>query len=199
MSTDRPPARRADAARNRQSLLDAARRLCLEPGAQPLSLDAIARAAAVGIGTLYRHFPTWDALVAELYDAELDDLDAAADALLAEHPAAVAFRRWVDRYAEFVATKQGMRQALRAPGAVDAVASGPTRARITAVVDRLLTAGAADGTLRTGVLADDVTATLVGVFLATSQQADPDQRRRIFDIVTAGLRAGLASEDRAGQ
>ena len=141
----------------------------------------------------------WDALVAELYDAELDDLDAAADALLAEHPAAVAFRRWVDRYAEFVATKQGMRQALRAPGAVDAVASGPTRARITAVVDRLLTAGAADGTLRTGVLADDVTATLVGVFLATSQQADPDQRRRIFDIVTAGLRAGLASEDRAGQ
>lgn len=199
MSTDRPPARRADAARNRQSLLDAARHLCLEPGAQPLSLDAIARAAGVGIGTLYRHFPTWDALVAELYDAELDDLDAAADALLAEHPAAVAFRRWVDRYAEFVATKQGMRQALRAPGAVDAVASGPTRARITAVVDRLLTAGAADGTLRTGVLADDVTATLVGVFLATSQQADPDQRRRIFDLVTAGLRAGLASEDRAGQ
>lgn len=188
MSTGQSPVRRADAVRNRALLLDAARRLFQQADDEPVSLEGVARAAGVGIGTLYRHFPTRDALVAALYHSELDDLAAAADALLQAHPAAEAMRLWIDRYGDFVATKHGMRDALQSAWAGGAAPLGDTRVRITSVIERLLGAGAADGTLRSDVRADDVTATLVGVFLATPRVTDADQRRRMFDLVVAGLR-----------
>ena len=187
MSTQATPPLRADAARNRARLLDAARTLFQRSAADaPVSLEAIARQAGLGIGTLYRHFPTRDALVAALYRSELDELTTSAEALLAEYPADQALERWVGRYADFVATKKGMREALQSAWAGEGPMVGDTRVRVTAVIDRLLSAGAADGTLRTGVLADDVTSTLVGVFLAA---VDLDQRRRMLDLVVAGLRA----------
>ena len=183
------PTLRADAARNRELLLTTARRLFQQADGESVSLEAIARTAGVGIGTLYRHFPTREALVVALYRSELDELSAVADDLLAERPADQALRGWIGRYAEFVATKHGMQDALRLAWSGDGVPVGETRTRVPAVIDRLLTAGAADGTLRADVLADDVTATLVGVFLATPRGADEDQRRRMFDIVVDGLRA----------
>lgn len=183
------PTLRADAARNRKLLLATARRLFQQADGESVSLEAIARTAGVGIGTLYRHFPTREALVAALYRSELDELSTAADNLLAEGPADQALRGWIRRYAEFVATKHGMRDALRQAWSGEGIPVGETRTRVTGVIARLLAAGAADATLRADVLADDVTATLVGVFLATPRGADDDQRRRMFDLVVDGLRA----------
>jgi AcrR family transcriptional regulator len=188
-TTSPPPASpmRADAARNRALLLDTARGLFQRADGETVSLEAIARSAGLGIGTLYRHFPTREALVAALYRSELDELSSVADELLADRTADDALRSWIVRYAEFVATKHGMRDALQLAWAGDGVPLGETRTRVTAVIDRLLAAGAADGTLRADVRPDDVTATLVGVFLATPRGADDEQRRRMFDLVVDGL------------
>ena len=98
---------RADATRNREKLLTAAAELFALRGTD-VSLEAVAKRAGVGIGTLYRHFPTRDALVAAAYEAEVEDLRATADALLAEHPADVALERWMDRFIDYTATKRGM-------------------------------------------------------------------------------------------
>ncbi len=155
---------------------------------ETVALEAIARTAGVGIGTLYRHFPTREALVAALYRSELDQLAEAADDLLQTHSADESLRLWIGRYADFVATKNGVREALQVAWAEVGVPLGDTRLKITAVIERLLSAGAAEGTLRSDVLADDVTATLVGVFLATPRGTDVDQRRRMFDLVVDGLR-----------
>lgn len=184
---------RADARRNRERLLAAARDAFTPTGdAAPaeaeVSLEAIARAAGVGIGTLYRNFPTRQDLIAALYHRELDDVVAAAEPLLAAGPADRALRAWADRYAAFVATKHGMAEALQHVLTTGAVDRDDTRSRLRAVVARFLAAGVADGTLRDDVQADDVVVTLLGVLLATRATADPDQIGRALDLVLDGLR-----------
>ncbi len=107
-----PPHQRADATRNRERILVKARKL-FSTAANTVSLEAIARAAGVGIGTLYRHFPTKEALVEAVYRSELDALDRDADDLLSRHPSSDAMRQWMDRYAKFVVAKHAMHDALR--------------------------------------------------------------------------------------
>src|SRR5262245_39397024 len=102
---------RADATRNREKLLDAAIELFAQQGTGA-SLEAVAARAGVGIGTLYRHFPTRDALVEAAYRSEVDHLCEAATELLAEHPADVALELWMERFLSYTATKRGMRDAL---------------------------------------------------------------------------------------
>ncbi len=153
---------RADAERNRARLLDAAR-AAFASGQAAVPLDQIARDAGVGIGTLYRHFPTREALVEALYRKELDDLCASAAALLATRPPAAALRAWMDRFADYVAAKREMADALRAVYASGAVSVSQARERLTAAVQAILDAGVADGTLRADVRADDVVAMIVGI------------------------------------
>jgi AcrR family transcriptional regulator len=182
-----PRAPRADAARNRAALVDAARSAFTATGEDP-SLEGIARSAGVGIGTLYRNFPTREDLIAAVY---ANELDAVVDAADRSHPApaADAFRAWLDRYAEFVAAKRGMAETLRVGALVGAAGAADTRGRVNAVVRGFLDAGAADGSLRDGLEADDVTTTLVGVFLATRGSSDPAQIGRLLDLVVEGVRA----------
>src|SRR5438270_5365125 len=104
---------RADAQRNRKRLVEVAR-AAFTSGAGKVSLEAIAKEAGVGIGTLYRHFPTREALVEAVYLAERGRLCDAADELLAEHPPERALRTWMDRFADYIATKREMADALRA-------------------------------------------------------------------------------------
>lgn len=105
-------AERADARRNRERLLaSAAAAFAAADG--PVSLEAIARDAGVGIGTLYRHFPNREALVEAVYSAELAEVAASAVELLDRHPPVIALRRWMDRYAAFVAAKRGWRNRCR--------------------------------------------------------------------------------------
>src|ERR1700687_3814816 len=104
---------RGDAQRKRERLLAVAVRAFSQEGPD-VSLESIARDAGVGIGTLYRHFPNREALVEAIYRTELAEVAAAADRLLKRHPAKTALRRWMDRYASFVAAKRGMAESLQA-------------------------------------------------------------------------------------
>ena len=193
------PARRADAVRNRERLLGAALRV-LAAGTGPVSLEAVAREAGVGIGTLYRHFPTREALAEAVYRSELERLCARAPVLAESMPGDVALRAWMDEYADFVATKRGMGDALRAVIASGAVTSGQTRAAMSTAIGGLLEAGYAEGRLRDDVRPDDVTATLAGVLLAAAGPDDTATRAqvgRMLDLVVDGLRPPAATPPRS--
>lgn len=175
---------RADALRNRERLLASATAAFSAGG--DVSLEGIARAAGVGIGTLYRHFPSREALTEAVYRSELAEVAASAEQLLDRHPPAVALRRWMDRYAEFVAAKRGMAESLRVVLDSGAVELGDTRAAIVGAVERLLSAGLADGSLRADVRADDVVSSLLGISLASGSG---EQAQRMMDLLAAGLAA----------
>jgi AcrR family transcriptional regulator len=158
-------------------------------------MDAVAKRAGVGAGTLYRHFPTRDALVEAVYAAELEDLADSARVLLAERTPSSALREWLARYARFTATKRGMMETLRAGTTASRAPMSATRERITAAIALLLEAGATDGSLRADLLPDDVTALLHGVFVATARSTDSTdstdavQVARLLDLVMDALRA----------
>jgi len=177
---------RADARRNRERLLEAAAAAFSAADGGSVSLESIARDAGVGIGTLYRHFPSREALVEAVYRAELAEVAGVAEQLLERHAAKTALRRWMDRYASFVAAKRGMAESLHALFDAGAVHPNQTRASIVGAVEMLLKAGADDGTLRADVRADDVVSSLLGIFLAS---ASPDQTGRLLDLLVAGVQS----------
>jgi AcrR family transcriptional regulator len=179
---------RADAQRNRDHLVAVARAAFAASRDATVPLEGIARAAGVGIGTLYRHFPTRESLVEAVYAAELDDVAESASALLDQFPPDVALRAWIDRYAEFVATKRGMLDTLRAGWDSGRIAAPTTRERITAAIAMILDAGTRTRTLRADVAPDDVTAMLWGVFLSTAANNSTEQTARLLDFVVNALR-----------
>jgi len=185
-ATSRRP--RSDAARNRERLIEAAS-AAFATGAKEVSLEAIARDAGVGIGTLYRHFPTRDALVEAVHRDGLATVLARADELLAAHDPATALRLWMDDYAQFVTRKRGMAESLRALSQAGVIAASDTHTRIADTVQKLLDAGARAGTLRSDLQAQDVANTLVGVFLASPDLPRSEQTGRMLDLVFAGIRA----------
>ncbi|MFJ8822835.1 TetR/AcrR family transcriptional regulator [Streptomyces sp. NPDC102467] len=178
---------RADARRNREKLLAAARAAFISTDEAP-PLEAIARAAGVGIGTLYRHFPTREALVEALYSAELDEVVTSAPSFLDELPPEAALRAFVDRYAAFCAAKRGMSDTLRAGWASGSIATPATRERLTAAIAMILDAGAKAGTLRADVEAEEVTMMLLGVFLSTTSINRPEKTGRLLNLVVDAVR-----------
>jgi AcrR family transcriptional regulator len=178
---------RADAQRNRARLLEAA--VCaFSQDCPDVTLDAIAKDAGVGIGTLYRHFPTRESLVEAAYRNELDRLcDAAAD-LSQELSPEAAMRAWMDRFVDYMTTKRGMSDALRCVIASGGNPFSHSRDRMTAAVTTLLDAGAAAGTIRPDVEPVDVLASLSGVTLAAGDPDQRDQARRLLDLLMDGLR-----------
>ncbi|MFD8349766.1 TetR/AcrR family transcriptional regulator [Streptomyces coelicoflavus] len=183
---DRPL--RAHARRNREKLVAAARD-AFTAADDTVPLEGIARGAGVGIGTLYRHFPTREALVEAVYAAELDDVTDGASALLDRLPPERALRAWMERYAEFVATKRSMLNTLHSAWASGRLATPATRERITAAIGVILTEGVRTGSLRADVAPDDVTAMLLGVFLSTAADDEPERTHRLLDLVVDALRA----------
>src|SRR3981081_1717660 len=107
-STRKP---RVDAVRNRERVLEAAKAV-FSAGGPDASLEAVARRAGVGIGTLYRHFPTREALFEAVYRREVQQLSELAEQLKSEADPVDALRRWLRSNVEFVATKKGMAAAL---------------------------------------------------------------------------------------
>jgi AcrR family transcriptional regulator len=178
---------RADAERNRIRLLDAAR-AAFASSRDAVTLEQIARDAEVGIGTLYRHFPTREALVEALYRKELADLCAGAGDLLEAHSPERALRLWMDRFADYVAAKREMADTLRAVFASGAVTVSQARSELTVAVKAILDAGVADGTLRDDVRPEDVVAMVVGIFTATSIAGGREQLERMFDLVVDAVR-----------
>ncbi|MFJ9777742.1 TetR/AcrR family transcriptional regulator [Kitasatospora sp. NPDC101157] len=187
--TTKPSVLRADARRNRERILEAAVRAFSEKGPD-VAIDAIAKAAGVGSATLYRHFPTREALVEAAYRNELARVCDSATKLLADHAPDRAIRLWMDGFIDYVAAKQGMADALRAAVASGADPFAETLDRLGTALDSLLHAGAEAGLLRPHIDPLDVGFSLAGVALITSA---PDQRERagrLLDLLLDGLRYG---------
>jgi len=178
---------RADARRNREKLLAAAVGLFAERGTEG-SLEEVAKRAGVGIGTLYRHFPTRDALVEAAYRNEVAQLRAAADELLAELPPDRALEAWMRRFVDYGSAKRGMRDALQsiAGGGSDLFAD--TRAQVVEAVAVLLKAGAAAGTLRADVEPEDVLRAMGAIWLVAGDEHWADDATRVLRLVLDGLR-----------
>jgi AcrR family transcriptional regulator len=178
---------RADAQRNRERLLDAAVRAFSQEGPE-VTLDAIAKDAGLGIGTLYRHFPTREALVEAAYRNELARLCDAVPDLLRALPPDQATRMWMDRFVDYMTTKRGMADALRAVIASGGNPYSQSRDRLLSAVTALLEAGAAAGTVRADVDPVDVLASLTGVSMVTVDPAHRDRARPVLDLLMDGLR-----------
>jgi AcrR family transcriptional regulator len=184
---EKPRRQRADAERNRARLLDAAR-AAFAAGSDAVPLEQIAKDADVGIGTLYRHFPTREALVEALYRRELADLCASAEDLLAVQAPEQALRAWMERFAGYVSAKREMADALRSVFASGAMTVSQAREELTTAVRTILDAGAAAGTLRDDVRPEDVVAMIVGMFTATSLAGGHEQLERMFGLLMDALR-----------
>jgi AcrR family transcriptional regulator len=178
---------RADAQRNRRRLVEVARR-AFAAGEGKVSLEAVAREAGVGIGTLYRHFPNREALVAAVYRAERGRLAEAAGELLAEQAPDRALRAWMGLFADYVATKREMADSLRALVADGTVTRSEAREELSGAVRQLLDAGAAEGTLRADVDAEDLVLGVVGIFIVCGLPEDRDRAARLLDLLMDGLR-----------
>jgi AcrR family transcriptional regulator len=181
----KPETQRADARRNREKLLTAATDLFASAG-NDVSLDAVAKRAGVGIGTLYRHFPTRDALVEAAYRAEVSHLCEAADELLASYAPDAALAEWMDRFVAYSTAKKGMKGALQSVVAGGSDLFAETRGQIIAAIADLLAAGVEAGTLRSDVDADDVMRAMGAVWLVDSEE----QARTLLRLLMDGLRHG---------
>jgi AcrR family transcriptional regulator len=178
---------RADASRNRDQLLAVATRVFGAPGPEP-SLRAIAREAGVGIATLYRHFPTREALVDAVYRDQVARLTAGARELLAAQAPAAALRRWMDLFGDWVATKNGMLGTLLAMIESGEIAHAQTRGELLAAITAILDAGRAAGDLRADVPADDVADSLIGIFTVAPRSTQEVKAGRLLDLLMDGLR-----------
>jgi AcrR family transcriptional regulator len=178
---------RADATRNRNQLLEVATRVFVSASDTEPSMRAIAREAGVGIATLYRHFPTRESLVDAVYRDQVARLTDGARELLAQLPPPVALRRWMDLFGDWVATKNGMLDTLLAMIESGEIAHAQTQAELLAAIDAILDAGRATGELRSDVTAEDIAASLIGIF-TVARPPDAARASRLLNILMDGLR-----------
>jgi AcrR family transcriptional regulator len=179
---------RADAERNRQRLLEAAR-AAFNAGGTSVSLEEIARSAGVGIGTLYRHFPTRDALIAEVYRNEVAKLAAAARDLAASDPPLDALRKWLLLFIDYLATKLILVEAFRSmvgdTSQLTAASGDLLSSSVTLLVDRAVESGDITGE---GIDPIDLLRALTGVAMAGAGPDWPVAARRMLDVLIAGLK-----------
>jgi len=176
---------RADARRSRAKLLEAATAAFAEHGADA-PLDDIARRAGVGIGTLYRHFPTRTDLQAAVYRSQVLTVCATADELIVTVPPEQAFYGWVRAMAGYLATKRGLSRALVESLGRDSELISGCWVAMRDSAERLLGHAQRAGVLRADVSAQDVLRLVHGITIATEQTpADTD---RLLALVLDGLR-----------
>jgi AcrR family transcriptional regulator len=181
-----PPVR-AHARQNRERILQAAWESLL--ASNDASLNSIAKKAGVGIGTLYRHFPTREALVLEVYRHEVEQSAAAAPALLARLDPLDALREWMERLAQYGMTKVGLADALAGAASHESLAAEAYEPIIGALA-LLLRANEAAGTIRPGLDPDDVLL-MMGFLWRIDPRSDWRTRSgRLLDLLIDGLRAG---------
>ncbi|MFC9221710.1 TetR/AcrR family transcriptional regulator [Streptomyces hygroscopicus] len=178
---------RADAARNRDQLLAVATRVFGSADAEP-SMRAIAREAGVGIATLYRHFPTRQSLVDAVYQDQVVRLTTGARELLDQLAPAAAMRRWMDLFGEWIATKNGMLDTLLAMIESGEIAHAQTRSELLAAITTILDAGRTAGDLRSDVTAEDIAASLIGIFTVAPQPEQEAKANRLLNLLMDGLR-----------
>jgi AcrR family transcriptional regulator len=185
---------RADARRNREKLLRAASEHLAAAGPD-VPLELIARTAGVGIGTLYRHFPTREALIEAVYRNEVNQLCASAGELLTERPPDEALAEWMQRYVSYAATKRGLLGILRTVATSQSDLFPTTRERLLAALAELLEAGISAGRIRPDVDSEDVLTSINAIWTIA---ADGDQwaarAKRVVELLMDALRLGPASD-----
>jgi len=178
---------RADAARNRERLLEAAKAGFTEVGSA-VPLEEIARRAGVGIGTLYRHFPTRFDLVEAVYGGAIGQLRDAADQLAETHEPLEALRRWMTLFVDYLATKLLMADALTALRDQNSAVYGQSSTVLRTSINGLVARAAEAGQIRHDVDGYDLLRAIAG--LSTNQPESDWQvgARRLINVLIAGLR-----------
>jgi AcrR family transcriptional regulator len=178
---------RTDAQQNRERILEAAKEAFARSGASA-SLDDIARQAGVGAGTLYRHFPTRDALLEAVYRTEVERLAAAERKFAQTMPPVEALRAWMLLFVDYIATKQ-----IIAP-ALNTLVGGPSkvyeasRAQFTGAIDALVERAIESGDMRRDLEPLDLLRALIGVSNVASSPDWKQSAKRLVDILIAGSR-----------
>jgi AcrR family transcriptional regulator len=178
---------RSDAKRNRGRILEVAKGAFTRHGADA-SLDDIAKRAGVGAGTLYRHFPTRDALIEAVYRSEVEKLAAAARGFAAAMSPVEALRAWLLLFVDYIAAKH-----IIAP-ALNSVAGGPSRlyegsrSLVQGAIDDLVRRAKKSGDVRKDVDASDLLRAVIGVSYVGSVGDWQQSARRLVDILIAGSR-----------
>lgn len=194
--TDQTRKPRADAVRNRERVLEAAKAVFSAGGAEA-SLEAVAKHAGVGIGTLYRHFPTREDLFEAVYRREVEQLGELAEQLKNEKDPIEALRRWLHSGVEFVATKKGMIAALAL-----AVQSGSelhafSFERLTKAIASLLDRAVAAGEMRADIGPEDLLRAFFGMCYVHDQPGWQATALRLLDVFVDGLRVPPPSKAKA--
>lgn len=178
---------RADSVRNRERLLEAATRVFSAGGAQA-SLEAVARKAGVGIGTLYRHFPTREALFDAVYRHEVDHLAELAEQLAKDADPVEALRTWLHANVGLAATKKGMIAGLQLAAHGSSELKAYSGTRMTDAIALLLGNGVEAGRVRGDISADDLLRTLYGILYAQGGDNWQPSALRLVDVIVDGLR-----------
>jgi AcrR family transcriptional regulator len=177
---------RADAVRNRERVLEAAK-VVFSTGGAEASLEAVARAAGVGIGTLYRHFPTREALFEAVYRREVQQLADLAEQLKQEGEPIDALRHWMRSNVEFVATKKGMSAALALAAYKNSELFSYSFERLKEAVGSLLDRAVATGEIRDDISPEDLLRALVGMCYMHDQPGWQTSVLRLVDVFIDGL------------
>jgi AcrR family transcriptional regulator len=178
---------RADATRNRERVLEAAKTV-FSAGGPDASLEAVAKRAGVGIGTLYRHFPTREALFEAVYRREVEQLSELAEQLKSAASPVDALRRWLKSNIEFVATKKGMITALALVVQGSSELYAYSFDRLTKAVGTLLDRAVAAGEIRADISPEDVLRALIGMCYMHEQPGWQSTVLRLMDVFIDGLR-----------
>jgi len=186
-SKESPRKPRADAVRNRERVLEAAKAVFSTGGAEA-SLEAVARTAGVGIGTLYRHFPTREALFEAVYRREVQQLADLAEQLKQEAEPMDALRHWMRSNVRFVATKKGMLEALALVAYKNTELFSFSFDRLTQAVGGLLKRAIAAGEIRDDITPEDILRALVGMCYMNDQPGWQASVLRLVDVFIDGLR-----------
>jgi AcrR family transcriptional regulator len=179
---------RADAQRNRDGLLEAAKAAFAEAGPEA-SLDEIARRARVGIGTLYRHFPTRDAIVEAVYRREVQQLADAAPRLADSLPPVEALRAWMRLFIDYIAAKKVIAPALKSLVGGGSALYADSGARITDAISLLVERAQASGDIRTDADSADLLRALIGFAYVNSAPDWEASALRLIDLLIDGLRS----------
>ena len=185
----RPKRLRADAARNRELLLEAAK-LVFSEGGPDAGLEGVARRAGLGIGTLYRHFPTREALFEAVYRREVEQLSELAEALSAAPDPVDALRRWMHANIAMVATKKGMVAALAVAIDKSSDLFAYSSASLTGAIGLLLDRAVRAGRIRTDLRPEDVLRALIGMCYVNDHPGWRSSASRLADVFVDGMRAG---------
>ena len=186
--TPGPRRRRADAQRNVDALLKAARAVFDTSGVDAPAKE-ITDLAGVGVGTLYRHFPQRSDLVKAVVETGIDAVAEAAPALSAAFEPAEALTRWIDRFTELLGTKRGLASALHSGDPAFAGLPDYFLQRLGPALSALLDAAAAEGVIRGDIAADDLLYAIAQLCQPVPGRG-PEHGRRIVGVLVDGLRCG---------